>query len=366
MSGVFVSYRRSDSAGHSGRLMDALVEGFEPQQLFRDIEAIEAGADFVEAINRAVADSSVMLVVIGPQWLTAQTSDGKRRIDQDNDFVRLEIEAALSLDLRVIPVLVGGASMPSAEELPASLKPLARRQAQEISDRRWDYDVDQLFATMEKIRGVARRKQAQAPAQPAVPAPPPKRGMSLGMKLGLGAGGAVVVLVGLGSLSNTPTDVPAVTPAPSTPPTLPASEPAKAAVAAVPAARKPAATVAVPPAPTVRDEQPAAEEAPQAVQPVARVPVNLTGSWRSPDGDQLYLEQQGNEVAVIAADGSGTQGFMGQGSVHGQRVDLTLVHMQSGGTLTMQMTVSQDGRRMNGVARENLTGSSENVTLTRE
>ena len=362
MAGVFVSYRRSDSAGHSGRLMDALVEGFEPQQLFRDIEAIEAGADFVEAINRAVADSSVMLVVIGPQWLTAQTSDGKRRIDQDNDFVRLEIEAALSLDLRVIPVLVGGASMPSAEELPASLKPLARRQAQEISDRRWDYDVDQLFATMEKIRGVARRKQAQAPAQPAVPAPPPKRGMSLGMKLGLGAGGAVVVLVGLGSLSNTPTDVPA----PSTPPTLPASEPAKAAVASVPTARKPAATVDAPPAPTVRHVQPAAEEAPQPVQPVARMSVNLTGSWRSSDGDQLYLEQQGNEVAVIAADGSGTQGFMGQGSVHGQRVDLTLVHMQSGGTLTMQMTVSQDGRRMNGVARENLTGSSENVTLTRE
>jgi hypothetical protein len=366
MAGVFVSYRRSDSAGHTGRLMDALVEGFEPQQLFRDIEAIEAGADFVEAINRAVADSSVMLVVIGPQWLTAQTSDSKRRIDQENDFVRLEIEAALSLDLRVIPVLVGDASMPSADGLPASLKTLARRQAQEISDRRWDYDVDQLLAVMEKIPGVARRKRAQAPAQAAPASPPaPKRGMSLGMKALLGVGGVVVVLLGLGSLSNNSTDVPAVAPAPSTT-TPPAPEPVKAAV--VPTARAPAATVTVPPAQTARDEQPAPEpdEAPQPVQPVARAPVNLTGSWRSPDGDQLYLEHQGNEVAVIAADGSGTQGFMGQGSVHGQRVDLTLVHMQSGGSLTMQMTVSQDGRRMNGVARENLTGSSENVTLTRE
>jgi hypothetical protein len=128
----------------------------------------------------------------------------------------------------------------------------------------------------------------------------------------------------------------------------------------------PATPVKVAPAQTARDEQPEPDEAPQPVQPIARAPVNLTGSWRSPDGDQLYLEHSGNEVAVIAADGSGTQGFMGQGSVHGQRVDLTLVHMQSGGSLSMQMTVSQDGRHMTGVARENLTGSAENVTLTRE
>jgi hypothetical protein len=364
MAGVFVSYRRSDSAGHSGRLMDALVEGFEPQQLFRDIEAIEAGADFVEAINRAVADSSVMLVVIGPQWLTAQASDGKRRIDQDNDFVRLEIEAALSLDLRIIPVLVGGATMPSGDDLPASLKSLARRQAQEISDRRWDYDVDQLLAAMERIPGVARRKRASAAAQTAPTAPPaPRRGMSLGMKLLLGVGSVVVVLLGLGSLSNISTHAPAVVPAPNT--ATPATEPVKAAVPSTTPARAPAAAVKVAPAQAAREEAPALEEAPQPAQPVAR-PVSLTGSWRSPDGDQLYLEHQGNEVAVIAADGSGTQGFMGQGSVQGQRVDLTLVHMQSGGSLTMHMTVSQDGRRMQGVAREHLTGSSQNITLTRE
>lgn len=364
MAGVFVSYRRSDSAGHSGRLMDALVEGFEPQQLFRDIEAIEAGADFVEAINRAVADSSVMLVVIGPQWL-APHADGKRRIDQDNDFVRLEIEAALSLDLRVIPVLVGGAAMPSASGLPASIQPLARRQAHEISDRRWDYDVDQLFAVMEKIPGVAPRKRAQAPA---AAAPPVRRGMSLGMKALLGAGAVAIVLIGLGSLSNNPTDAPAPAPSAATTPAQPAAPapapaPVRAAVAPAPAPRAPSATVEVAPTQSVHDEQPAPE-----APPVARAALNLTGNWRSPDGDQLYLEHRGNEVVVIAADGSGTQGFMGQGSVHGQRVDLTLMHLQSGGTVTvtMQMTVSQDGRRMTGVMRENLTGSSDNVTLVRE
>jgi len=375
MAGVFVSYRRSDSAGHTGRLMDALVEGFEPQQLFRDIEAIEAGADFVEAINRAVADSSVMLVVIGPQWLAAHT-DGKRRIDRDNDFVRLEIEAGLSLDLRIIPVLVGGASMPSADELPASIKPLARRQAHEITDRRWDYDVDQLFAVMDKIPGVAARKRAQASA-PAAPAAPAKRGMSLGMKALLGVGVVVVVLIGLGSLSNNPTDAPAPAPATSAAaPVAPAATraatraappaPVKAAVAPVPAApRAPAATVDVAPPQSMREERPAPEAAPQRAQPAAG-PGNLTGSWRSPDGDQLYLEHSGNQLAVIAADGSGTQGFMGQGSVYGQRVDLTLMHLQSGGSLTMHMTVSQDGRRMTGVAREALTASSQTMTLTRE
>src|SRR5512139_2578868 len=150
MPGIFISYRRSDSGGHTGRLTADLIEGFEPQELFRDIEAIEAGVDFAQAIERAVNTCSVMLAVIGPQWLTTATPDGKRRLDLEHDFVRVEIATALARNLRVIPVLVGNASMPTAEQLPEPLKPLAGRQAHEITDRRWDYDVDQLFATLAK------------------------------------------------------------------------------------------------------------------------------------------------------------------------------------------------------------------------
>jgi hypothetical protein len=112
----------------------------------------------------------VLLAVIGPRWLSVANKDGKRRIDDPNDFVRLEIAAALRRDVRVIPVLVEGATMPSAEELPEDIKALARRQAHELSDRRWDYDADQLFDVLEKVPGIRRKAPAQA-APVAVPAP---------------------------------------------------------------------------------------------------------------------------------------------------------------------------------------------------
>jgi hypothetical protein len=100
--------------------------------------------------------------------------------------------------------------------------------------------------------------------------------------------------------------------------------------------------------------------------PPAVAPQSLTGNWRSPEGDALYFEQTGNALAVMALDSGGMHGFMGEGHVQGQRVELNLLHLQSGGTLSMQMTLSPDGRRMSGTARENLTGTSQNLVLTRE
>ena len=157
MSGIFISYRREDTRGDAGRLADDLKRRLGNNQIFRDIDAIEPGMDFVKAINKAVSYCDVLLAMIGPQWLTVTDKKGRRRVDDANDYVRLEIAAALSRDIRVIPVLVGGASMPAGEELPDGLAGLARRQAYDLSDKRWDYDVEQLLAVLEKIPGIKGR-----------------------------------------------------------------------------------------------------------------------------------------------------------------------------------------------------------------
>ncbi len=150
-SRIFVSYRRDDARGDAGRLTDNLKARFGDKQIFRDVEAIEPGVDFVEAINAAVGASSVLLAVMGPNWLKIADEQGNRRLDDPNDFIRLEIGAALKRNIRVIPVLVGGATMPRAEELPTELESFARRQAHELSDLRWEFDVGQLIETLERL-----------------------------------------------------------------------------------------------------------------------------------------------------------------------------------------------------------------------
>ena len=121
MSYIFISYRRIDSAGHVGWLNDDLSERFGQDHIFRDIETIQPGADFVEAIQQAVGSCDVLLAVIGRQWLAVTDATGRRRLDDPDDFVRLEIATALARNIPVIPVLVQGASMPAAHELPGPL-----------------------------------------------------------------------------------------------------------------------------------------------------------------------------------------------------------------------------------------------------
>jgi hypothetical protein len=146
---IFLSYRREDTAGHAGRLRDALVERFGPERVFMDLDSIRGGDDFVEALERAVASCAVVIVVIGRQWVSAPDKGGRRRLDDPKDFVRLEVEAALRRGIKVIPALVQEAEMPGEESLPAPLAKLARRNAMEISDSRWDYDAGRLLAVIE-------------------------------------------------------------------------------------------------------------------------------------------------------------------------------------------------------------------------
>ena len=156
---VFVSYRRKDSAGHAGRLYDTLLARLDSPDIFMDIDAIEAGVDFVDVIHEAVGKCDVLLAIIGPDWLALKNDAGERRIDEPGDFVRIEIEAALSRNVRVIPVLVDGGRMPPISQLPPTLATFGRRHALEISDARWGFDAGRLVETIEKI-AVAKSDEA--------------------------------------------------------------------------------------------------------------------------------------------------------------------------------------------------------------
>jgi hypothetical protein len=147
MSQFFLSYRRDDSAGFAGRLADRLEAAFGAGSVFRDVDDIRPGEDFQTAIHDQLAAVDAVLVMIGPRWLDARTSAG-RRLDDAADFVRLEIATALDSGKPVIPVLVGGALMPAEADLPAPLAGLARRQAVVLSDGGWQGDVSRLIASL--------------------------------------------------------------------------------------------------------------------------------------------------------------------------------------------------------------------------
>jgi hypothetical protein len=150
---IFLNYRREDSRADAGRLYDHLSRHFGLNNVFMDVDNIPPGHDFVEVIQNAVGGCDVLLAVIGQQWLISTDPQGQRRLDNPEDFVRLEIVTALERRIPVIPVLVGGASMPRSIELPNVLRPLARRQALGLGDH-FRPDVDRLIATLEREHGV--------------------------------------------------------------------------------------------------------------------------------------------------------------------------------------------------------------------
>ncbi len=151
MSGIFISYRRDDSAAYAGRLYDRLANHFGHNRIFMDIEHIEPGEDFTEVIQKQLAAVDVAIILIGKQWLDIKDSTGQRRLDDPDDFVRLEIAAILERKIRAIPVLVGGAVMPKRSQLPDPIAPLIHRHALEISDLRFHSDVETLIGTLERI-----------------------------------------------------------------------------------------------------------------------------------------------------------------------------------------------------------------------
>jgi hypothetical protein len=150
---VFISYRREDCPGHAGRLFDHLRTRFGGASVFMDVTDIEAGVDFVDVLQRAVGSCDVLLAVIGREWLTCTDRNGRRRLDDPHDFIRLEVGIALTRNVRVIPVLVEGAVVPTASELPSDLEGLTRRQAVELRDARWNADVESLAGVLDRVLG---------------------------------------------------------------------------------------------------------------------------------------------------------------------------------------------------------------------
>ena len=162
---IFINYRRDDSIGMAGRLHDRLAQTFGRDKLFMDVDHIPAGADFVAHLNNQVAECDVVLAIIGPNWLRAKDKAGQRRLHQPDDFVAIEIAAALARDTLVIPVLVDAARMPKESDLPDTLKPLARRQAVEVRHAHFGHDAEALIARMRKALG----QEAAGPGRWSVP-----------------------------------------------------------------------------------------------------------------------------------------------------------------------------------------------------
>jgi TIR domain-containing protein/FHA domain-containing protein len=149
---IFICYRRQDAAGHAGRLRDRLAGAFGDSQVFLDIDQIEIGEDFVERTTSVVDSCRVFLVVIGPRWLD-RDAHGRRRIDNPDDYVRIEIRSALhkTSQIVVLPVLVQGAQMPREEDLPDDLQALSRRNALVAPDERWRTEIDRLVENIEAL-----------------------------------------------------------------------------------------------------------------------------------------------------------------------------------------------------------------------
>ena len=151
--GIFISHRRVESAFLAMWLFRRLTARFGQDRVFMDIESVEPEADFDQVITSAVASCEVLLALIGDQWLTSADTNGRRYLDDPEDFVRLEIEAALTRGVRVIPVLVEGARMPQASELPPNLAPLARRQAVELDPSPLDEGIERLIVALDRTLG---------------------------------------------------------------------------------------------------------------------------------------------------------------------------------------------------------------------
>ena len=146
---IFISYRRSTNAAFAGRLHDNLVRHFGDDEVFLDVDTIAPGRDFVEELNERVSQCSIFLLVIGPNWLKLENDDGTPRLFDPNDYVHIELKRALARGIHVIPVLVDGAKLPSEDKLPDDLKPLATRQAVELSHDRFVDEVNALAATLQ-------------------------------------------------------------------------------------------------------------------------------------------------------------------------------------------------------------------------
>lgn len=170
LGSIFINYRRNDSEGEAGRLFDELINRFGERSVFMDVSAIEPGQDFRKAIDLSVSTCTVLLAVIGQDWIHSKDVSGQRRLEDPADFVRIELASALRREIAVVPVLVRGAKMPVARDLPADLRDLAYRNAVELTHARWKSDIQLLIRALQPSMGSPAKLPAPEIA-PSVPLP---------------------------------------------------------------------------------------------------------------------------------------------------------------------------------------------------
>jgi len=158
---IFINYRRDDSISTAGRLNDRLAQTFGRKKVFMDVDHTPAGVDFHDYLDKQVTACDVFLAVIGPNWLDAKDEEGRRRFDNPDDVVTVEIAAALARNIWVIPVLVDGARMPKADRLPDPVKPIVRRNAVEVRNTQFGRDAE---ALVEKIKEAVRGAEEEVAA----------------------------------------------------------------------------------------------------------------------------------------------------------------------------------------------------------
>lgn len=371
MAGIFINYRRDDAAGFARSLYEHLDQQFKQGQVFMDVEALrEPGMDFVKEIERSLSRCAVMLVLIGKSWHSSTDAAGRRRIEQPDDFVRLEIATALRRDIRVMPVLLNGATMPPTEQLPEDLQLLGRRQAIALTHDDWAHDVSRLIESIGRVSGVRKRSTRS------------RTGWSTRSLIIAGTTGAAI---GLGLLAwagyefedrhaAQQTDAAVYAP-PSQEETSQAEEPsAPATQSGTPPANEYMASkqeFAPAAAPTTSDEsgvtqanvveQPAAYDDAssydagaadtaavlQAIAAMANA-VDVTGVWYDNNGIAAQLEQSGDAVMVTALNpATGFPQVIGTGSVQGRSVIINYRNF-AGVPGTVQAELSPDGNHLNG------------------
>lgn len=289
--GIFVSYRHKDTQGEASRLADDLREALAGVQIFRDVETIAPGEDFVVALERALADCSVMLVLIGPIWLETRDAQGRRKIDDPNDWTRLEVATGLKRDVRVIPVTCRDAALPASEELPEDIRALRRRQAFQLDNDRWRYDVEQLISRLAQSEGFERARKP-ATAEPA-PAKPPNT-LKRWALAGAGVIGAMIAII---SMIDTGDGL------------------ESGGGKALP-----------PPNP------------------------DISGVWRSSDGEVYVFQQTGREVAMTL-QAQGVLRGQGRGTIDGNLLTLAVTLLAQGAQVPVECRLNgaPDGRSFTGI-----------------
>ncbi len=405
MNGIFISYRREDTEGFARSLFQSLVAHFGQEQVFMDVEGIELGMDFVEALDQSLGACGVLLVLIGKEWVTGVDASGRRRLDNPEDFVRLEVASALKRNIRVIPIRVRGAVMPDPQELPDDLKLLTRRQALELRHDHWDADVRLLITALEKALGLTPKKvgpavQQAQPVATAASATAKSRWKLPLLLVGLVLVGVVVTLF----IPDGEEPVPVQTweAAPSAPPSYVAEEPVSPEAPWEPPPAIPEPLPAPPPFPDFTDtmvfeaqellaqlgyepgpvDGQVGERTTRAVRAFQRdnglpatgrisddlidalyatlerrqgMPfpppesypptVNMTGIWFDEEGVRYSIVHEGYQIHYQAFDMYGTIVAMGEGRLEGQRVDYVMVGAD-GSQWRGQGMLSDDGRQM--------------------